>query len=112
MQINGVCRCTRLRSTNPAPAVCEKCGGKILPPKLVDVDGWKILPCAPDVCQACAVDHAPELPHNQQSLYWQYWFYSRNNQRWPTWADACAHCTPEMFARWKSELEKRGAWTE
>lgn len=66
-----------------------------------------LLPCAPDVCQCCAVKHDPDMPHNQQSLYWQYWFYGQH-QRWPTWKDAMAHCTPEMKAHWVSELKKYG----
>lgn len=27
-----------------------------------------MLPCASDVCQECATDHAFDQPHNQQSL--------------------------------------------
>lgn len=68
---------------------------------------FSLLPCAPDVCQECAVKHAPELPHNQQSLYWQYKFQSAQG-RWPTWSDAMAHCTPEMKAHWVQELAKHG----
>lgn len=67
--------------------------------------GLYLLPPAPDKCQACAVKHPPEHPHNQQSLHWQYWFWGQH-QRWPTWADAMAHCTPEMQAFWVKELAK------
>jgi hypothetical protein len=66
-----------------------------------------LLPCAKDVCQECAVDHEPEQPHNQQSLYYQYKFYAEHG-RWPTWEDAMAHCSPEIQRLWKTELEKRG----
>jgi hypothetical protein len=57
------------------------------------------------------VKHAPELPHNQQSLYWQYWFWSQH-QRWPTWKDAMAHCTEEMKGLWRVELGKHGIEVE
>lgn len=66
-----------------------------------------LLPCAPDVCQECAVKHDPKMPHNQQSLHYQYKFYQQNS-RWPTWNDAMAHCSPNMQAWWKKELGKRG----
>lgn len=66
-----------------------------------------LLPCAPNVCQQCAVDHKPEYPHNQQSLYYQYKFYEQNG-RWPTWTDALAHCTEELRQFWIVELRKAG----
>ncbi len=66
-----------------------------------------LLPPKPDVCQKCAVDHKKELPHDQTSMYWQYWFYSQY-ERWPTWADAMEHCTDEMKKVWSDELRKRG----
>lgn len=64
-----------------------------------------LLPCAPGVCQECARDHDASLPHNQQSLYYQYKFYGENG-RWPTWDDAMAHCTPEVRARWQQALKE------
>jgi len=66
-----------------------------------------LLPCAPDVCQECAVKHEPKLPHNQQSLYYQYKFYQEHG-RWPTWADAMSHCSPEIQELWGDSLKKRG----
>lgn len=30
------------------------------------------------------------------------------NGRWPTWADAMSHCSPEIKGFWRLELEKRG----
>ena len=62
-----------------------------------------LLPPPADVCQACAVDHPHDQPHNQLSLHWQYWFYARHN-RWPTWTDAMAHCTEEVKAVWRKGL--------
>lgn len=70
-----------------------------------DGSGAYLLPPKKDVCQSCAVKHPPEHPHNQQSLYWQYWFYGQH-QRWPKWEDAMAHCTPEMQQFWVTELAK------
>lgn len=62
-------------------------------------------------CPECAVKHDASEPHNAQSLAYQYDFYARH-ARWPTWADAIAHCSPELQAAWKRELMERGAWTE
>jgi len=58
-------------------------------------------------CAECAVVHDATLPHNQQSLFWQYNFMEKHG-RWPTWADAMAHCTPEMQTLWKRALAKHG----
>ena len=66
-----------------------------------------LLPCAPDVCQECAVKHEPEMPHNQQSLYYQYKFYHQNG-RWPTWEDALAHCPNDVKDVWKNALRNEG----
>ena len=62
-----------------------------------------LLPPGDNVCQICAVDHEHDQPHNQQSLFYQYHFYSTHG-RWPTWSDALAHCTPEMQREWKTKL--------
>jgi hypothetical protein len=72
---------------------------------------WMLSSPLPDKCQTCAVDHAPDEPHNAQSLYYQYAFYA-DHGRWPTWADAIAHCSPEIQALWKEELQRRNAWSE
>lgn len=68
---------------------------------------WKLLPPAPGVCQECAVEHDPRLPHNKQSLYYQFQFYGEHG-RWPTWADAMEHCSEEMKTTWIEELTARG----
>lgn len=78
---------------------------KIIPGK--HLGSFGLFPAAPGTCPKCAVDHPPELPHDQQSLFWQYWFYNKHG-RWPTWIDAMAHCTDEMRALWRIELLKRG----
>ncbi len=67
----------------------------------------KLLPCAPDVCQECAVKHDPEDAHNQQSLYYQMNFNQKYG-RFPKWEDAIAHCSIDIQNRWKVELRKHG----
>ena len=61
----------------------------------------------PGTCPECATAHSPEQPHNQQSLCYQYKFYDTHG-RWPTWADAMAHCPEEVREHWRRELEARG----
>lgn len=68
---------------------------------------FQLLNAAPDVCQECATKHDPRMPHNQQSLFYQYDFYGKHG-RWPTWKDAMEHCTPEMKAAWTKALAERG----
>jgi hypothetical protein len=70
-----------------------------------------LLPCKPGVCQECAVDHPFDMPHNQQSMYYQMQFHAKHG-RWPTWSDAMAHTSPEVRAKWRvhlvAQLEKHG----
>lgn len=66
-----------------------------------------LLPCAPDVCQECAVKHDSGMPHDQQSLYYQYKFYNQHG-RWPTWEDALEHCTTDVQDLWKDALRESG----
>jgi len=70
-----------------------------------------LLPPARDACPICARKHPPEKPHDLGSIYYMYRFYGVRG-RWPTWADAIAHCSPEMQALWKQALQGRGAWSE
>jgi len=70
-----------------------------------------LMPPPKDSCPICGVKHSPELPHNQESLYYKYRFYGVRG-RWPTWADAIAHCSPEMQLLWYEELQEAGQWTE
>ena len=62
-------------------------------------------------CPECAVKHDQSEPHNAQRLAYQYDFYARFH-RWPTWADAIAHRSPEVQAAWKAALMELGAWTD
>ena len=66
----------------------------------------QLLPPGEGVCQICARDHEPDMPHNQQSLHYQYWFYGKHG-RWPTWADAIAHCDEKTQGLWKEALQRR-----
>jgi hypothetical protein len=66
-----------------------------------------LLPPAPDKCPACAVEHEPGEPHNLQSLFYQCWFHGQHG-RWPTWADAMAHCDDETRAEWTRHLLAAG----
>jgi hypothetical protein len=78
---------------------------------VIPASAFQLMPAAPGLCPECAVDHPPEAPHNAQSLYYRVKFH-RHTGRWPTWADALAHCTPEVALIWERELRKAGAWTE
>lgn len=70
-----------------------------------------LLPPPKDACPVCAVRHEDHMPHNALSMYYLYRFYGLRG-RWPTWADALAHCTPEMQAAWKQQLLDLDEWTE
>lgn len=72
-----------------------------------------LLPPKPDVCQRCANEQHkdPAQPHDQKSLYWQYWFYGQHG-RWPTRNDAMAHCTDEVKQFWIEALRERGIEVE
>ncbi len=65
----------------------------------------------PGTCPECAVKHDPEQPHNRDSLAYQYKFYDKYG-RWPTWADAMAHCPPDVKAVWIAALKEHGVEVE
>lgn len=99
---------------------CTDCGAEILmeleqPMTVTEVPFSQatLLPPAEGLCLACAVAHDPGEPHNQESLHYQYWFRLREakagrEERWPTWDDAMAHCTPEVQDLWRDALRERG----
>lgn len=64
-----------------------------------------MLPAKAGNCEICNHDHPPRYPHHAQSVFYQMRFYYENGGRWPTWADAMAHCDDEMKAIWIRELE-------
>jgi hypothetical protein len=67
----------------------------------------QLLPPAPGACQVCAVRHAPEQPHNPDSLYWQTARHMAGEEL-PTWEDALAHCPPEVREAWVAALREHG----
>jgi hypothetical protein len=69
------------------------------------------LPPPPDTCPICATKHAAADPHNALSLYYLYRFYGLRG-RWPTWADAVAHCSDQIRGAWQQALRDRGAWSQ
>lgn len=62
-----------------------------------------LLPPAEHLCQECALEHNPRLPHNKQSLFYGSHFMMVHGRQ-PTWADALAHCTVEMRDAWTTIL--------
>lgn len=70
-----------------------------------------LLPPKPGTCSECAVDHPSEQPHNAESPYYQYRFFDLHG-RWPTWADAMAHCDEQVQAFWRAELAAHGVEVE
>ena len=68
---------------------------------------FMMLPPPPGTCPECAIEHDPRMPHDRNSLFYQYKFYGKNG-RWPTWADAMAHCPDAIKEYWIEELTKRG----
>lgn len=76
-----------------------------------EVKSFMLLPPRPDVCQECARDHDPRLPHDKQSLYYQVKFKMKHG-RGATWTDAMAHCTNEIKAAWTDGLKKFGIGVE
>lgn len=74
-------------------------------------ENWQLLPPRPGLCQKCGRDHEADMPHDARSLTYQYWFYLQH-KRWPCWADAMAHCSEEMKAKWIAELAKIGITPE
>ena len=72
---------------------------------------FTLLPPKPGLCQECAVQHAPQEPHNLHSMYYQARFFLEHH-RLPTWADALAHCDAATQAVWRHELAQLGVEVE
>ena len=70
---------------------------------------WTLLPCSPDKCKQCAVDHPADAPHDKDSMYYQYRFHGEHG-RFPTWEDALAHCDDEIKESWEAALRRSGHW--
>ena len=75
------------------------------------IKDMKILPAKEGTCPICAVNHEPGFPHNKDSLFYQMSFYQQNN-RYPTWKDAMAHCSEEMQKAWTDALKEKGMEVE
>ena len=75
--------------------------------EIPEVKPFMLLPPRPDVCQECARDHDPRLPHDKQRLYYQVKFKMEHG-RGATWADAMRHCSDEIKTAWTDGLKKRG----
>lgn len=69
----------------------------------VEVGQFTLLPPRPGTCPTCARAHAPNLPHDQQSLYYQHRFFAEHGY-WPTWEDAAAHCDERTRTLWMEAL--------
>lgn len=79
---------------------------------LKDLHGMTLIGKVPEgTCQECATAHAPDLPHNRDSMAYQYKFYDKHG-RFPKWKDAMEHCSPEMKELWIEELLKKGVKVE
>lgn len=70
---------------------------------------WTLLPVdtSGGACSQCARPHEPDMPHDRESLAYQYSFYAEHD-RWPTWLDAMAHCTQHVQATWVKALLTHG----
>lgn len=79
--------------------------------KEIGMDQVTLLPPKPGTCPECAAAHGPAWPHNKDSLYYQMRFYQAH-KRFPTWADAMAHCSEPVKKAWKEELAARGVSQE
>ena len=71
----------------------------------------RVLPPRPGVCRECAAKHDPTEPHDRNSLYYENRF-RRRYKRFPTWADAMAHCSAATQASWRAKLRKMGVAPE
>jgi hypothetical protein len=72
----------------------------------VEIKKLHLLPCKEGVCKECATEHEPWEPHNL-CLYYQYYFREKQG-RFPTWADATAHCSDEVKKNTTDVLKKFG----
>ncbi len=73
--------------------------------------GVQLLPAKKGTCPVCATEHPPEHIHNNQSIFYQMRFQGTYG-RWPTWADAIAHCSAEIRAAAEQTLREMGHWSQ
>jgi hypothetical protein len=72
----------------------------------VEIKKLNLLPCKEGVCKECATEHEEGEPHNL-CLFYQYHFREEHG-RFPTWADAMAHCSEEVKKNTRAVLEEHG----
>lgn len=70
-----------------------------------------LLPPPIAACPVCAMPHTPGEAHNADSQYYKLRFAILHG-RPPSWADAIAHCTPQIRDKWTRELLLVGVWSE
>lgn len=68
---------------------------------------WMLQPPPEGHCPVCATQHAPEEPHNPDSLFWQTARW-REHKEPPTWTDALAHVKEPARSFWVRELRSYG----
>lgn len=73
----------------------------------VPLSSMTLVPPEPGLCQECATDHRPNLPHNAQSIYYQTKFQMEHG-RAATWNDAMEHCSDKMKDLWIEKLRDFG----
>lgn len=56
---------------------------------------FQLMPPGQGKCPSCAVKHERGQPHDATSFYYQFSFNNAYG-RSATWADAIAHCEPEV----------------
>ncbi len=94
---------------------CTECGGRVViersSVKVVPFAAMHVLP-PESGCSECGREHDEGLPHDLQSMVYQYAFRNRTaregDERWPTWLDAMAHCTPATRGLWISAMREHG----
>lgn len=69
----------------------------------VKKNAFTMLPTKDGVCPECGTDHKYDMPHNVQSMVYQYRFYGTHG-RWPTHTDSMQHCTDEMKSQWREAV--------
>ncbi|MFE1598231.1 hypothetical protein [Methylobacterium sp. ID0610] len=97
------------RTLNIPMQVVDAATGEVIEERTAE---FRLMPPAdPQACQTCGRRHPPEQPHDATRLHYQYSFRAEHG-RWPTWADAVAHCAEPIREAWEAELRSRGLWPE
>jgi hypothetical protein len=73
----------------------------------VSTGSWQAMPPGQGKCRNCAVAHDDMDPHDATSFYYRFLFVNTHG-RDATWADAMAHCEPEVQRAWTRYLNSIG----